>query len=80
MVVDVRWHQNLSFVRDTATDEIVEVVDELTGDIWPLEDVLNFTRARIWLFNQSVEKVEKWCKENLTDQRFIIKVVSSFST
>ena len=77
---DVRWHQDLDMYFDPATSELSAVKDSVTGEDRIVEDVLNFTRVRGWLFKQPKDTVEKWCKDNLTDQRFINKVVSSFSS
>ena len=80
MMQDVKWHQDLDMYFDTTTNELSSVKDNVTGEDRLVEDVLNFTRVRGWLFKQPKDTVEKWCNDNLTDQRFIIKVVSSFSS
>lgn len=77
---DVRWHQDLDMYFDPGTNMLTSVKDSVTGEDRLVEDVLKFTRVRNWLIGQPAEKVEKWCNDNLTDQRFINKVVSSFSS
>lgn len=77
---DVRWHQNLDMYFDPATNELTAVEDSVTGEDRIVKDVINFVKARNWLVRQPKDTVEKWCNDNFTDQRFINKVVSSFSS
>lgn len=55
------------------------VEDKETHERYDPADVQKYFEHRAWLLRQSNETLRTWCQENLKDQRFIIKVVSSFN-
>lgn len=73
------FNLGLTFIRDAETDELLWIEEDEEIMDYSLEDAKKFLEHRAWLVRQSLEDVEQWAKDNLTDQRFIIKVVSSFS-
>lgn len=75
---DTRWHQNLEVFLGES-NQVVSAENVLTNERYDAKDVQLYFDNRALLIRQPKEVVEKWCKDNLTDQRFIIKVVSSFS-
>lgn len=77
-VLQERYYQGLD-VFFGPSGEVVAVMDQ-SGMSYDLKDVEKFISCRAGLMNMSKEQVEDFCKKNFTDQRFIIKVVSSFSS
>lgn len=77
---DPRWHMDLQLNYLEFSDEIVYAANSLTGEVYDLEDVQKFVDKRDWLFEQPLNIVDSWCQEHLTDQRFINKIVTTFSS
>lgn len=75
-----RWHMDLQLNYMEYGNEIVYAEDTLTGERYDLEDVQKFVDKRDWLFEQPLNIVDSWCQEHLTDQRFINKIVTTFSS
>lgn len=73
-----RWNLGLMTSRDL-DDNLVYAEDAETHIPYDIEDVKKYFDNRGWLIRESLETLRTWCQENLKDQRFIIKVVSSFN-
>ena len=66
--------------RDLETGEIIFVEDTKSNHQIPVSDMYKFEEIKSELILLRNEDLQKACQKNFTDQRFINKVVSSFSS
>lgn len=77
-VLQERFYQGLD-IYFGPEGEVVAAMDQ-DGMHYDISDVEKFMKCRAGLMSMSKDLVEDFCKKNFTDQRFINKVVSSFSS
>lgn len=74
-----KWY--IGLVRILGSDGTVEsAYDDDTQQQFDPKEVNKFDQARPDLMEMNLDEIKEWCQNNLTDQRLINKIVSSFSS
>lgn len=76
---NIRARASLGLTIYYGPDGEVACAEDFEGFRYDPKDVELYLKIKPWIIRSTKEQIEDFCKKNFTDQRFIIKVVSSFS-